>query len=95
VLHTQALTSGHVAASRLSGEDSYGATVAVATTGGEVIALLDARLAAAEFASLPLPSTAFLIPDRVTGGSRAGVAGVSTADGSLSRWSHCAMSPCV
>jgi len=76
VLHTQSLSSGHVAAARLSGEDSYGATVAVATNGGEVIALLDARLAAAEFASTATAFDRILILVALLVAILAGVAGV-------------------
>jgi signal transduction histidine kinase/HAMP domain-containing protein len=75
-LHTQALTSGRVAASRLSGEDSFGATVAIATTGGEVIALLDARLAAAEFAATAAAFDRILIFIALLVAAGAGIAGV-------------------
>lgn len=75
-LHTQTLTSGHVAAGRLAGEDSYGATVAIATTGGEVIALLDARLAAAEFASTAAAFDRILILVALLVAIVAGIAGV-------------------
>lgn len=76
VLHTETLTSGHVAAARLAGEDSYGATVAIATTGGEVIALLDAQLPAAEFASTAAAFDRVLVLIALLVAVVAGIAGV-------------------
>jgi signal transduction histidine kinase len=74
-LNSQSLSSGQVAADRLAGEDSYGATVAIATNGGEVIALLDARLPAAEFASTATAFDRILILVALMVAILAGVAG--------------------
>jgi signal transduction histidine kinase len=75
-LHTEALTSGHVAAVRLSGENNFGSSVAIATTAGEVIALLDARLAATEFAATTAAFDHILILIAALVAAVAGVAGV-------------------
>ncbi len=50
-LHSKTLASGAVSAQRLAGGEDYAACIAVAAVTGEVIGLLDARIAGREFSA--------------------------------------------